>query len=312
MVDNRPPDHGFIRYTSAVAQRYADRHGYDFRYQIVPPLADDPSVGCLSPRGRPRHVAWAKLLAMHQLLSEGYDSVCYVDTDVMFMDLDRTITEFVAATPLAWGSRNGDVLFLNNKPYGTLALNDMPCSGVILLTAGPFAAAFLRAWYALDVPGHDLGHPWEQNALWEIFRNYPRDLGVFDAWMFADEEGQWLRHVPHDQDRETRFAQAFRRHAGSTVGVRAANVSTLDVRQACAAMRAVRSRPTLLDLGMRSRWIRRGLYVWATLRSRGLVASLKQRLPPSRLGRDVPGAAFVRPAGDGTVSRPGRGVRHEP
>jgi len=277
MVDNRPPDRAFIRYSSAVAQRYAERHGYDFRYQIVPPLADDPLVACLSARGRPRHVAWAKLLALHQLLLEGYESVCYVDTDVMFMDIDRAIPQFVAETPLAWGSRSGDVLFLNNKPYGTLDLNDMPCSGVILLSAGVFASQFLRTWYELDIPEHDLGHPWEQNALWEIFRNYPRDIGVYDSWMFKDAEGQWVRHVPHDQDREGRFAVEFRRHAGLATGVRAGNVSTLDVRHALTAIQSLPSRPSLLNLGMRSRWIRRAFYVWSTMRSRGLVASLKSR-----------------------------------
>ena len=277
MVDNRPPDSGFIRYSSAVAQHYADLHGYDFRYQIVPPLADDPLVACRSAKGCPRHVAWAKLLAIHKLLLEGYESVCYVDTDVMFTDIDRTIPQFVAETPLAWGSRSGDVLFLNNKPYGALEHNDMPCSGVILLSGGGFATEFLRTWYELDVPEHDLRHPWEQNALWEIFRNYPRNIGVFDCWMFKDAEGQWVRHVPHDQDREGRFAQEFRRHATLTTGVRDGGVCTLDVGDALAAMRAMPTRCGFLNVGMRSRWVRRGLYVWSTLRSRGFAASLKRR-----------------------------------
>lgn len=278
MVDNRPPDRAFIRFSSAVAQRYADRHGYDFRYYVAPPLADDPLAVCVSATGRPRHVSWAKVLAIHQLLEEGYESVCYIDTDVMIKDIDRAIPRFISETPVAWGSRSGGVLFLNNKPYGGLDPNDMPCSGVILITAGDFAHAFLRTWYEIDIPENDLGHPWEQNALWEIFRNYPRDIGVFDSWMFRDAEGQWLRHVPHDQDRETPFAREFGKHAGLVTGVRAENVCELDATPALEAMQAAPRRRGLLEAAMKVRIIRRALYVWSTLRSRGLVSSLARRL----------------------------------
>jgi hypothetical protein len=282
MVDNRPPDHSFIRYSSAVAQHYADSHGYDFLYQMVPSLGAEPLQACLSVRGNPRHVAWAKLLAVFQLLSRGYEQICYIDTDVMFTDIRRGIRDFVQGTPLSWGSRNGDVLFLNNKPYGCVDDNDMPCSGVILIKSGEFARDFLGTWYELEIPKHDLGHPWEQNALWELFRNYPRGIGVFDSWMFRDEEGQWVRHVPHDQDREQRFAAEFCKHPGLATGVRATNVSVLDTPKAFDSMASTPRRRSLLNMALKSRVMRRGLYVVSALRSRGVMATLRKRLGSKR------------------------------
>ena len=278
MVDNRPPDHSFIRYSAAVAQHYAERHGYDFRYHVVPPLGADPLQACTSVRGNPRHVAWAKLLAIFRLMKQGYERICYVDTDVVFTDVGRSIAHFVEKTPLSWGSRNGDVLFLNNKPYGCVDHNDMPCSGVILISVSEWSRSFLRTWYELDIPEYDLGHPWEQNALWEIFRNYPRAIGVLDSWMFRDDKGQWVRHVPHDQDREQRFVEDFRKHPGLATGVRASNVSVLDTGEALQSMASMPRRLSLLDVALKSRALRRGLYMCSTLRSRGVVATVCKRL----------------------------------
>jgi hypothetical protein len=236
----------------------------------------------MSVRGNPRHVAWAKLLAIFGLMKQGYESICYIDTDVMFTDIDRSIADFVSKTPLSWGSRNGDALFLNNKPYGCVDNNDMPCSGVILISVSEWSRSFLRTWYELDIPEHDLGHPWEQNALWEIFRNYPRGIGVLDTWMFRDDKGQWVRHVPHDQDRERRFAEEFRKHPGLATGVRASNVSVLDTVGVLQSMASMPRRLSLLNVALKSRALRRGLYRLSTLRSRGVVTTLRKRLGSKR------------------------------
>jgi hypothetical protein len=231
MVDNRRPDSSFIRYSSAIALNYADIHGYDFIYHLVSPTP------CVSVKGNPRHAAWVKILAIFRLLSQGYESICYVDTDIVFVDLQRSVQDFMQKTPLAWGNRNGDVLFLNNKPWGGKEGDKMPCSGVIFARASDFSRSFVRSWYELDLPEHDLVHPWEQRALHKIFMEFPDEIGIFDSWMFRDNEGnwdhegQWVKHVGHNYGnhyREQIFSLEFNKHPEFADGSKDMNIVEFD------------------------------------------------------------------------------------
>jgi len=282
MVDNRPPEHAFIRYSSAIAQKYADLHGYHFRYYVALPMENDPLQACTSLKGQARHVSWAKLPALFQLLSEDFDWICYVDTDVLFTDISKSIPHFIAETPAAWGAKNGDILFLNNKPYGFIENNDFPCAGVILVRASDMARSFVRTWYELDTPVHDLQHPWEQNALWEIYRSFPQLIGVLDSWMFREVAGQWLRHVPHFEDRESRFASEFQRHPGLSEGVRANNTHMFDAMKVVAKMESTQRHRSFLNAALKYPTVRRALRYYYTIRTRGVSAVLRSRLRRKR------------------------------
>jgi hypothetical protein len=83
-----------------------------------------------------------------------------------------------------------DVIFLNNKPYG----DDVPCAGFYICKVTPYTKDFICNWYNVHVPLMNKIHPWEQKALWDIYKEY--NVAVVDSWMFQEEEGQFLRHIP--------------------------------------------------------------------------------------------------------------------
>jgi len=82
-----------------------------------------------------------------------------------------------------------DIIFLNNKPFNY----DMPCAGFYICKVNAHIKQLFQDWYNVNIPFNDSNHPWEQNALWEIFRNY--NVGIIDSWMFQEQKHQFLRHV---------------------------------------------------------------------------------------------------------------------
>jgi hypothetical protein len=82
-----------------------------------------------------------------------------------------------------------DMIFLNNKPWG----DNLPCSGFYICKVGDSAKESMKRWYGANFPAKNKKHPWEQDALWNMYKSM--NIAIVDIWMFKEESGQMLRHI---------------------------------------------------------------------------------------------------------------------
>jgi len=172
--------------TAAINYEYSKIHGYDFLYYR--PYLDNKEeiklLNCKNPKtGKLRHAAWSKLLSTSLAFELGYEYVCYIDSDCIFKDFNKTLLDFI--NPYS----DKDIIFLNNKPWG----DDKPCSGFYVCKINEGSKQFVKDWYDTSVPAKDVNHAWEQEPLWDIYTNY--NVAIIDSWMFQEENNQFLRHV---------------------------------------------------------------------------------------------------------------------
>ncbi len=173
---------------AAINYEYCKKYNYDFLYYRPYLMHKDQHsiLNCKNPvTRRLRHASWAKLLSTLHVAQEKYDYIVYIDSDCIFKDFEKSIEEFIG--PYA----KNDIVFLNSKPWG----DHLPCAGFYICKVNDYTKQFLRDWYNVNIPDKDVHHAWEQDALWGIFNRY--NIGIVDSWMFREEEGQFLRHVPH-------------------------------------------------------------------------------------------------------------------
>lgn len=191
MSDNRKLEHKLknANYNSLVASinyEYCKRNNYDFLYYRPYLLNKDKTelFNCKNPKtNNLRHAAWSKLLSTTLALHLNYDYVCYIDSDCIFKDFNQTIQEFIK--PYS----DKDIIFLNDKPYSYTK----PCSGFYICKVNNHAKNFLEDWYNVNITRRDKNHPWEQAALYTIYRKY--NVGIIDSWMFKEKQDQFLRHI---------------------------------------------------------------------------------------------------------------------
>ena len=88
-------------------------------------------------------------------------------------------------------------MFLDDKPWGTT----YPCGGFYVCKVSSESKRLMNDWYAVNMPENNTKHPWEQAALFKIFKGY--NIQLIDDWMFREKEGQFLRHIGTD-DKENR------------------------------------------------------------------------------------------------------------
>jgi hypothetical protein len=191
MSDNRPLVDVFDRadYNSLAAcinYEYCKMHSYDFFYYR--PYLKDPGVislyNCIDPNtGEERHAAWSKLLSTIKVLEREYDYVVYIDSDCIFRNFNISMESFIE--PHA----DKDMIFLNNKPWG----DNLPCSGFYICKVGDSAKESMKRWYGANWPAKNKKHPWEQDALWNMYKSM--NIAIVDIWMFKEESGQMLRHI---------------------------------------------------------------------------------------------------------------------
>jgi len=176
--------------TASINYQYCKKHGYDFVYYI--PYSDSNKgelYNCKNPiTNNLRHASWAKLLSTKVSLQLDYDYLVYIDTDCIFKDFNTSLEDFIKPYP------NNDILFLNNKTTKIMYWDSlMPCAGFYICKVNDKSKQFIQDWYNFNTTEDDINHPWEQNALWEIYRKY--NIGIIDKIMFYEEENQFLRHV---------------------------------------------------------------------------------------------------------------------
>jgi hypothetical protein len=191
MSDNRIIEPSFEKadYNSLVASinfEYCKKHDYDFIY-YRPYLADKDSntiYNCVDPHTNAlRHASWSKLLSTYLVLKKDYDYVCYIDSDCIFYDFNKPLNYYIDTFKV------NDLIFLNNKPWN----NDKPCAGFYIAKVCSKTKNFVKDWYHYNLQQKNTKHPWEQDALMEIFYYY--NLVLVDDWMFREVKGQYLRHI---------------------------------------------------------------------------------------------------------------------
>lgn len=194
MSDNRPltEDIQLADYNSLVAcinYAYCKKHNYDFTYYL-PYLNFKNSrslYNCIDPhRKAVRHAAWSKLLSTKKALDLDYEYVVYIDTDCIFKDFNKRLESIIEAYP------QNDTIFFNNKPHPN---PESPCSGFYICKVNDSTKQFIYDWYNLNLQEFNTKHSWEQEALRYIYKKY--NLVIVDAWMFVEEDGQFLRHISH-------------------------------------------------------------------------------------------------------------------
>jgi len=172
-------------YVACINYEYCKKYNYDFIY-YRPYLDNIKSVvlnNCKDPNsGNLRHAAWSKLLSTNIALELSYDYIVYIDSDCIFKNFNKSLEDFI-------NLYNKPIIFLNNKPWG----DTVPCSGFYICKVSSYTKKFIKDWYNVCIPTRNIYHAWEQDALWQIFRNY--DIAIVDQWMFREEDDQLLRHV---------------------------------------------------------------------------------------------------------------------
>ena len=224
MADTHPlvSDHEYAPYSSLAAVinwHYARRHGYDFTYYLlnasyasapgVGPAAEERAVACRHPiTGAQRAPSWCKLLAAWREASRsspqqrGADRALglFLDSDCIVSDKTLSIAAFVDSP-----SRDKLAARSPSKPAAAVGVfthhwtpEQLPNAGVFWFRMGPAAAAFFRAWWDSDDPGHDRVHPWEQPSLERLLSPgvgpFAQSVALSSDPTMFHSDGQWIRH----------------------------------------------------------------------------------------------------------------------
>lgn len=198
MVDNRPLDPNdstadYNTFAAVINYEYCKRHNYDFKY-YTPYLSSPESrnvYNCMDPHSKEtRHASWSKLLATIQSFELAYDYIVYIDSDCIFKDYNQSLENYIRPY------ETYDVCFLNNNPWHP----NLPCAGFYVCKANDSAKQFIVDWYNVNLAERNKQHPWEQDALWKIFKQY--NVGIINDMMFYERSQQFLRHISGHVSRE--------------------------------------------------------------------------------------------------------------
>lgn len=208
MSDNRPlqPTFANSQYNSHCAvinYSYCLQHGYDFTYyRTYLGQKDSYSLyNCIDPNqpSETRHAAWSKLLSILDAMDRPYDWIAYIDSDCIFKDFDTRIEYFFS------DYLNKNIVFLNNMPWNP----DKPCSGFILCRVDSTTRKYVQDWYSFHLPHNNKRHPYEQNALWQLFQKWD-SYGLVYSIMFGESQHQFLRHLcHHDNEQRNHYFRQF-------------------------------------------------------------------------------------------------------
>ena len=188
MSDNRYLENDIEKanYNSLVAvinNEYCKKHNYDFLYFIPTLNGSNALYNCVDPNsGELRHASWSKLLSTKICLEKEYDYIVYIDSDCIFKDFNFKIEGIID---------DSDIIFLNNKPWG----DELPCAGFYICKVCDRTKTMIKEWYNYRIPEKNINNNWEQDALWNIYKNY--NIKIIDSWMFKEDNKQFLRHICH-------------------------------------------------------------------------------------------------------------------
>ena len=174
----------------------ATTEGFDKHYQKTE-NHDKYLQGCRSPadNGKLRSSPWCKVAVLDRVLQLGYKYAVIIDTDVLFVDMERGIPQLLdeyvdPARRLEQGGAAG-VFISNDKPFRAHRVN----SGFMIAQASPEAQRFLRVWW--DTPSGEwlTRSPFEQEVL-----NLEREAGNNTVLLENGEAMDFtlMLHGPYD------------------------------------------------------------------------------------------------------------------
>jgi HD superfamily phosphodiesterase len=176
-------------FAAVVMHKYAEKHGYDYRYFQVKMNALElsrlyklatPAAGLTTPRSyHPRHnqtrgTSWNKLPVLWHVATnmQEYDLVVYLDSDtVITSHTDRSISEAIrewstSSSKITWGVTDllkSAIMFFPNTPFG----EQEPAIGAFIFRP-KLAAAMFSEWWDYNLPQAANSPGFEQEALWKI------------------------------------------------------------------------------------------------------------------------------------------------
>lgn len=203
MSDNRDlcdniEESNYNSLTTYINYKYSIKHGYDFKY-LQPKLDDKIELyNCYSPSNKIRHSAWSKILSVIKVMEEysQYEWICYLDSDCIFNDNNKTIYEYLKNSKNIYKSTlnlNKELFFMNNLPWEPL----LPCAGFFIIKNTSEMLDFMIKWYSNETNHYlNTNHPWEQISLQH---NKTYDYEIVNDWMFRERPQQFLRHIGSEE-----------------------------------------------------------------------------------------------------------------
>ena len=162
--------------TSTTVKRYCDRHGYKARISVYDKLE--------------RPASWYKLVEIQKAFNDGFDTVMWVDTDAIIVNMDKKIESLL---------REDKMFYYSNNWLG------MNCGVMIMRDCMPIRLLLRMAWNQTQLINHSW---WEQAALTAIIGHdkFPKELIMeLPATEFNSEEyygGCLVYHMPDTPMRE--------------------------------------------------------------------------------------------------------------
>eukprot|EP00618_Florenciella_parvula_P017837 CAMPEP_0119514136 /NCGR_PEP_ID=MMETSP1344-20130328/32032_1 /TAXON_ID=236787 /ORGANISM="Florenciella parvula, Strain CCMP2471" /LENGTH=422 /DNA_ID=CAMNT_0007551419 /DNA_START=51 /DNA_END=1316 /DNA_ORIENTATION=- len=223
MVDNRPLSSriagNYWTSSAALNNHYAQNYGYDFVYFQPTALAAGSGefktrMTCSLDRTTRRGAPWCKLPVIAYVLTLGYETVVFLDSDGYF----KSDAQAVAISGLVPRFKGGKIppspheqrskaWFPSNAPW----TKERPNSGLILCSPSPSIMELIRRWWWSDVnPGP--GPFFEQDALWSLM-----DHPAYGSRVGLMRELKWLamREWEHMPAIHVASSPAFRRQLAS-------------------------------------------------------------------------------------------------
>ena len=196
----------YVRLSVELNKKYAEANDYDFEEFVIPD-------------NFPRHPAWGRVWFLKEALSRGYDHVLYLDGDAFVVNQKFTLNSFIIYMEGVCG------LFARDQAtFRKVFHSEYPNAGVFLFSASNDGARLADLWWEvpedntyiqseddlIEDSGRYLSntdtlqhHPYEQLALWFLWRRYPlsfRFVKVHSELNGAD--GRFIKHLIQISDEE--------------------------------------------------------------------------------------------------------------
>lgn len=200
-----------IRMSLMVSSLYACKHGYDIVYVKM----KNESKPCYHPTRGKRAKPWCKVVGMHFALSLGYKFVLYLDSDVLFVDLNKSVEQWMeinednSISPTTTGAdiRSGNKIYhglkLSNasiiagsdwNPWVMKDIGSRVNTGVLILKNEPLTKEIIESWWNYEGE-KEIKYDYDQNPFTvNVLDKYPNNVARMPYPTMNSPSGNWIRH----------------------------------------------------------------------------------------------------------------------
>lgn len=211
---NSPNIGEYAHIATLINYMYAARHGYAFYVERCPPK----SGGYLLPESNEYLMVWTKPFFVRKHL-DSYDYVLFIDSDAIFVDFDKSVSDFVSEH---FDDHNTCIVAardcMNSDVGSCTGSKDQLNAGVMLFKNDQRTFDILTAWIEARL-NKDCGQwrdefPYEQaciNSLRE--KKYARLIKVLPTEMMQGHDGKWIQHymATPDGERKEKIAKTLQK-----------------------------------------------------------------------------------------------------